>query len=403
MTQWHIAVREIRRNSLRSMLIALSVCTAAAVMTAVVLLILGINQSIRHTVKRLGADLMVIPEGEKVAKEFNEALITGKPTTFYLESTIADKLSRMPGIEQVSAQTFAETLTNARCCAGEFFIVGFDPESDFTVGPWLGRDMSYLPSDPGNWALVGDRILLRKGDTMNFYGTSFTVAGVLQPTSTGMDWTVYVPERALRKMVSDSTDRAEEPLRIPLGTFSAVFIKATPKADLIDLAERIEQSHPNAQVVLSSSVAKLARGQMSTIAGALLCVAAALWAMALLLSGIVFSQAVRERQSEIGLLMAKGAGRSFVFGLLAKESGCIALASSVLGCVVGLLAVVSSRQLLAQALGTSDALPTVTVTAALVAAFVGFGTAGGIIAALLPVRRLLKTEPYEAIKQGAIA
>jgi ABC-type lipoprotein release transport system permease subunit len=203
-------------------------------------------------------------------------------------------------------------------------------------------------------------------------------------------------------MVSDSKGRAEAPLRIPPNAFSAIFVKAAPETDLVDLAETIEQTHPNVQAVLSSSVAKLARGRMSTVAGVLLCVMAAIWAMALLLSGIVFSQVVRERQSEIGLLIAKGAERSFVFGLLAKESGCIALASSVLGCAIGLLAVISSHQLLAKVLGTSDALPTIAVTVTLVAAFVGFGTTSGIIAALLPVRRLLSTEPYEAIKQGAI-
>jgi ABC-type antimicrobial peptide transport system permease subunit len=203
-------------------------------------------------------------------------------------------------------------------------------------------------------------------------------------------------------MASDSNGRAEAPLRIPPDASSAIFVKAAPETDLVDLAETIEQIHPNVQAVLSSSVAKLARGRMSAVASMLLCVVAALWATALLLNGIVFSQVVRERQSEIGLLIAKGAERSFVFGLLAKESGCIALASSLLGCAVGLMAVASSHQLLTKALGVSDALPTVTVTVALVAVFVGFGAASGIIAALLPVHRLLKTEPYEAIKQGAI-
>ncbi|MHC4682577.1 MAG: ABC transporter permease [Planctomycetota bacterium] len=400
MTQWHIAIKEIRRNGLRSLLIAVSVCTAAAVLTAAVLLIIGINQGISHTVKRLGADLMVIPRGEKIAREFNDALITGRPATFYLEPSIAGDVSRMPDVVGVSAQTFAETLTNARCCAGEFFIVGFDPESDFTISPWLKKDLPTWSSGHHNWALVGDRILLREGGTIQLYGTCFTVAGVLEPTSTGMDWTVYVPDRVLRKMVSDSRIRAEAPLRISEGAVSAVFVKAAREADLIDLAERIEQAHPDVQAILSSSVAKLARGQMSTIAGVLVCVVIGLWGMALFLNGAVFFQAVRERQSEIGLLMAKGAERSFVFGILARESGAIAASSSAVGCTFGVLIVTSFRELLADALGTPDVHGAVGVTIILVVAFVALGTTGGVIAALLPVQPMLKAEPYEAIKRG---
>ncbi|MHC4144327.1 MAG: ABC transporter permease [Planctomycetota bacterium] len=403
MTQWYIALREISRNSLRSLLIALSVCIAATVMTAVVLLIIGVNQGINHTVGRLGADLMVVPGGEKIARQFNEALITGRPATFYFESSIGEKVRRVPGVVDVSAQTFAETLTNAKCCAGEFFIVGFDPESDFTISPWLVDDTLRLASTAQNWIIVGDRILLREGDTVEFYGTSFTVAGVLEPTSTGMDWTVYVPDEALRRMVSDSRAKAEAPLRIPDGAFSAVFVKADSGADLIDLAERIEQTDPNLQVVLSSSVAKLARGQMSTIAGVLICVVAALWVMALVLNGAIFSQAVRERHSEIGLLMAKGANRSFVFGMITKEAAAIAFTSSAVGCFVGVVTIVSFRALLAHLLGAPDVLPSFGMTILLIAAFVLLGTTSGVLAAMLPVWPVLKAEPYEAIKRGNAA
>lgn len=400
MTKWHIVIREIRRNGLRSVLMTVSVSVAAAVMTCVILLIAGVNQGITHTVGRLGADLMVVPKGEKIAKKFNEALITGRPATFYLESCVVEAILHIPDVVDVSAQTFAETLTNARCCAGEFFIVGFDPESDFVMSPWLKNKASRFSSEEQNWIIIGDRILLHEGDVVQFYGTSFTVAGVLEPTSTGMDWTIYVPDRALRKMVSDSRTKAEAPLRIPDGAFSAVFVKAAPETDLIDLAETIEQANPTVQTVLSSSVAKSARSQMSAITGILICIVAILWIMALILSGTVFTQAVRERQSEIGLLMAKGADRSFVFGLFAKEAGAIALGSSLVGCFVGLVIIASFQELLAHVLGAPNVLPVYWVTLALVVAFVGLGTTSGIIAALLPVWPLLKAEPLDAIRRG---
>lgn len=399
MNGWHLALSQIKRNPLRSSLMGLGVVIAAAVMTAVAILMAGVNQSLEKTSERLGADLMVVPRGETVARQFNQALISGDPATFYLDSSTVEKISNITGVEHTSSHTFVETLTNARCCAGRFFVVGFDPETDFTVTPWIIEDLT-KPTDEQNWMIVGDRILLRQGDSAEFYGTSFTVAAVLEPTGTGMDWTIYIPDTALRKMVSDSGTKAEMPLQISDGDVSAVFIKAAPGVDLIDLAETIEQTAPNTQAILSSTVAKVARGQLSGIAAILSSVVVGLWLMALALSGALFSMAVRERRSQIGLLAAKGADKRFVFAMLTKESFMVAAAASVSGCLIGLLVVISFRELLSGALGASDVLPTVATTSLFVGAFSILGTATAVATAIMPVAAILRIEPYEAIKQG---
>ena len=126
MNGWYLALSQIKRNPLRSGLMAIGVVIAAAVMTVVALLIAGVNEGLTNTAQRLGADLMVVPRGEKIAQQFNEALITGKPATFYLEQATVEKVSKVPGVTHASTHIFVETLTNARCCAGKFFIVGFN-------------------------------------------------------------------------------------------------------------------------------------------------------------------------------------------------------------------------------------------------------------------------------------
>ena len=401
MNGWHLALRQIKRNPLRSGLMAVGIVIAAAGMTAVALLMTGVNEGITNVAGRLGADVMVVPRGETIAEQFNEALITGKPATFYLEPSTVEKVSRVPGVDRTSSQVFVETLTNARCCAGQFFIVGFNPNTDFTVRPWLKNDLSSSSSETENWMIVGDRILLREGETAQFYGTSFTVAGVLEPTGTGMDWTIYISDQSLRQLVLTSRTDAEMPLRISAGNVSTVLIKAAPGTDLIDLAEKIEQVAPEAQAILSSSVAKLARRQLSGVVAVLGCVVAGLWVMALALNGVVFFMAVRERRSQIGLLVAKGASKGFIFGMLMKESVMIATAASVSGCVLGLFIVISFRALLSNALGASDVLPAPATTGAFVAAFSVLATATAVIAAIVPVIPILRTEPYEAIKAGS--
>ena len=403
MNQWTIAARQIKQNPLRSLLMAVGVALFALVIVSVSIIMVGINQSISQTVDRLGADIMLIPPGEQTATQFNEALITGKPTTFYLPHALAETVGKLEGVTKVTTQTYAQTLTNARCCAGNFFLIGFDRSSDFTVQPWLRQKVKPWPQDSEDWIVVGDRILLGLGDQVMLYGTRFTVAGVLGPTGTGMDWSIYCPDPALRRLVHTSATQAQSPLHIPEQQVSAIFIRAQAGTDLIDLAERLEQGHPDTQAVLSSSVGKLARNQLKVIALISLWVVGILWLIAALLSGVVFSQAVRERQGEIGLFLAKGAHRGFVLGMLTKESLIVSAASSLCGAVAALLIIASFQQLMATSLGVPSVLPHATVTMALVLGLCAFGTVSTLICSLLPALGMLRTDPYEAIKRGKTA
>lgn len=400
MNTWLIGIRQIQRNPYRSLLVAVAVAAASAVAVAVLIVMIGLQQDLRRATNRLGADLMVIPRGERYARQFNAALLTGEPASFYLSGDALDTINPIAGVEQVTPQTFAQTLTSARCCAGHFFVVGFNPQTDFTVTPWLKRP-SPAPSELGpGQAIVGDRILLRQGQTVSLYGTSFTVAGVLEPTGTGMDWTIYVTAAGLRQMASRSPAEAEQPLRLTEDAVSAVFVRAERGTDLIDLAERIERALPQAQAVLSSSVAASARGQMGTVSTVLLGTAAVIWLMVTVLCGVVFSQSVRERAGEIGLLLAKGASGRFVLRMLAQESILVVSLAGLAGGLLGGSAIVLSRDFLAGALGVMNLLPSPLVTMLLILCIGGLSTCSSVGAALIPVVHFLRSEPYEAVKRG---
>jgi putative ABC transport system permease protein len=397
---WWIGIRQLRRNPYRSLLVAFGVAAASAVAVAVLMVMAGLREDLHRTVDRLGADLMVIPRGEQYAQQFNQALLTGEPARFYMPDDVVESIRGVRDVVQVTAQTYAQTLINARCCAGMFWIVGFDPRTDFTVMPWVKDPLPAHAELGADQVLVGDRILLRPGQTVNLYGTSFTVAACLEPTGTGMDWTIYATEAGLRRMAEHSPAQAEQPLRLTANTVSAIFVRAVPGTDLIDLAERIERVAPRVQAVLSSSVAAATRGQMGAVSMVLLGTAAVIWLMATVLCGIVFSQSVRERAGEIGLLLAKGADSRLILRMLAQESMLVVSLASLAGGLLGISAVALSREVLAGALGVMDVLPGALTMALLIACIGVLSTSGSVGAALIPVVHLLRSEPYEAVKQG---
>jgi len=402
MTPWRLAVKQIRHNPLRCGLILASVSLAAMTLCGVIVLIAGADESIRRTVGQMGADLMVVPRGEDTARQFNELMISGKPASFYLPADSLRQIVETPGVAGASPQTFVETLSNASCCAGKFFLVGFDPNTDVTIQPWLKAPLPAGERLRGNWIVVGDRILLKPGDSVMFYGTEFTVAGVLEPTGMGMDWTVFLPDAAMRRMVADSGIKGERALPIRDRQVSAVFVKVRPDTDPIDLAERIEQDQPNLQAILSSTVVSEARRHLGGMRYILWALTGVVCTTAMLLCGILFAQSVRQRQAELGLLTAKGARRGFLFRLLLAESLTISLAGAAIGAILAVGVLAALRESLASMLGVLDILPPVSV-AMLYAAGLGAAVAlAATVATLAPARSVLRMEPYQAIRAGQV-
>ncbi len=57
------------------------------------------------------------------------------------------------------------------------------------------------------------------------------------------------------------------------------------------------------------------------------------WALTVVLTGLLFSLSVNERRRQIGLLRAVGANRHFIFKLFLAESGIMAVAGGLIGVV----------------------------------------------------------------------
>ncbi|MBT7070077.1 MAG: ABC transporter permease, partial [Anaerolineae bacterium] len=183
-TLYTLALQNLRRKPYRAVVIGLCVAVATGSLFAATIVLRGVQHSLTVGRARLGADLIIVPDGYELPAQ--EAFITGQPSTFYMPDDLNGNIAALPGVQQTSAQVFVETLSNASCCIGEFFLVGFEPETDFTISPWLATHLGGETLDDFD-IIVGDRILLREGETVIFYGTAFSVVGVLEKTGMGID------------------------------------------------------------------------------------------------------------------------------------------------------------------------------------------------------------------------
>ena len=134
------AFKNIRGSGFRSLAIFLAVMGVAGFLLATTLIIAGAQYSLNSGLKRLGADILVVPAGAETKVE--TALLMGKPTNIWMPQSNLQTVADIPGVASVSPQIYLNSLYGASCCAvSEMFMVVYDPATDFTVTPWLEKNL----------------------------------------------------------------------------------------------------------------------------------------------------------------------------------------------------------------------------------------------------------------------
>jgi len=233
----YLVRKGLKARAFRSVVTVLCVSFVIGTLFSATLLTRGVEDSINAGVGRLGADVLVIPAGTESEAQQN-ILLTTSPTAFYMDRSVVSKVAAVEGVQEVSAQVYAVSLVAASCCGySNTFLVGFDPETDFTVYPWLKMHLTEpLEKDD---IIVGASIPSLIGQEVPFFGHIFTVAGKLDPTGTAMDDTVFIVQDTLYKMAEESPVKALQPLNISRNQISCILVKTEPDVPPINVSRYI--------------------------------------------------------------------------------------------------------------------------------------------------------------------
>lgn len=388
-----LTLYNLLRKPGRSGTAVVAVTLAAAVAFAGSLIGSGVAHAVRAGMARLGADLMVVPRGSVSAT--HTALVMGEPVSFYMPGSVTGQVAAVPGVKAVSAQTYVETLASASCCTGRLFLVGFDPTTDFTVQPWLYRQLGRSLAQ--GEIIVGAHILTAVPGTMKFYGTDYTVVGQLDATGMGMDETVFLPAPSVAAMAANSAKRAEKPLVIPDVSVSAVMVKLTDPTRADEMAGAIEAAVPSVSVVTGGQVTRGVSQDLSDLMSWLLPIAGGVLLVAVLLFAVLFAAIAAERAREIGLLRAIGATQAQAVAALVGEALLLGAIGGALGTGIGL----GLYSLFQKAILMDFGLPFLWPSAWQLAGIGALVTAGAALvaggAAAWPAWRIAGLEPHFAI------
>lgn len=121
-------IRNISRNPIYSLFLFIPVVLISFMLFGGIIIDQSLQKGMNNMEKRLGADLMIVPEGAK--EDASDMILEGAGKSFYFSKSVYEDISKIDGVEKVTPQFFLKSLS-ADCCSSEVEI------QKNTVGGWL--------------------------------------------------------------------------------------------------------------------------------------------------------------------------------------------------------------------------------------------------------------------------
>jgi putative ABC transport system permease protein len=388
--------RGVRRRTFRNLATVLTFAMVTGSLLSAYFLVGGAENSAQVGMSRLGADLLVVPEEYQSATD--AIILAGHPSTFFFNASELDGVQYVPGVDKVAPQTYVATL-NAACCAFPTQLVAFNSTKDFTITPWLqesiGRPLQKDEIILGS-AYIGGAV----GFHLVFYGHDFIIAGILEPTGTGVDQSVFIQDTDAWEMAKESVTLAVKPLTLRPGEVSSLLVKLTPGSDAEEVAAAIKRQVPGSSVITSNHMARQINDKLAGTVGSLYLTAGAVTLVSVPLIATVSTMVANERRREVGLLRAMGAKKRFVFSVVLIEAVILASIGALVGTLATGLLIALFKDLITTSLEIPFLWPSPWELGWQVGSVAVLATAIGALAALYPAIRASQLEPYEAIRSG---
>jgi putative ABC transport system permease protein len=304
----------------------------------------------------------------------------------------------------MSPQLYVSTLNLPELSPAPVDIYGIDPETDFTIRPWLQKPLDN-PLKPGE-VMVGHEVAGDVSTRISVGGQTYTIAGRLDPTQSTIDRTIFLrlddayTLAATKGIVSDSDPR------ITPGDVNAVLIRDSPGEDLDIVGTRIKRifsSSPEYKyisVIGRHFTLNPVAEDIQAIPGLLNLISAFVVIIALPLIALIAAMVAHERQREIGLLKAMGAKRNIVFFLVITESLVLAAIGGIAGVGVSLItfSLLNMQGLLNSALQVSFHMPAPADIGQMAGLALFVVIVIGSISSLWPAYRSSMMNTYDAIR-----
>ena len=314
---------------------------------------------------------------------------------------VADQIRDLDGVAAAAAEVQMIFDPTANAFGGAQTIVGTVAGSDnghetFEIRAAQGR----LPTaaDEGSMVIALGSDMARQqsagiGDTIEVRGERFEVVGILEPTLTTPDTSVFVPLSAAQLLFHKILPAPVQDAIPADQLISQVVVYPDPGTDPAALAALIKERVKNVKTLTGAEFDKQI-GSATAIFNAIIIGVAII---SLVVGGLsvinTMAMSVAERTREIGIKRAIGGSRRRIIRELVTEAAVIGFIGGVIGLVLGAIVVVFANEA-----GRSSGTILFDLTPGTAIFAVAFSTILGMVAGVIPAWSAARLDPVEALR-----
>ena len=389
-------IKDIQRHAFLNACLLATVVILSVMLFSVTVISVSLKKGMGNMRKRLGADIMLVPKGEREKAE--NMLLEGSRSNFYFEGEVYEKVQSIDGISDSTSQCFLKSLS-ADCCSSEVQIVFFDPESDFVVGPWI--ETEYKQKLSGDAVIVGSDIVSEDGK-IKLFGQEYAIASQMARTGTALDSSVYLSTDAKAELLKNAEEK---------GSF---LTEEQKKGDILSsIFINVDGSHTTEQVIDSAhktigdifdvvypkKLHESLSGSLGKITGVVNVISLSLGILLVAILLIINSIIMKGRKSEIALLRVLGHRKKDLIRKLLSEMGLISLAGALGGSLLGALIVIPFGRYIGKSLDMPYLGPGIASVLVQILLIVGIVILIVFLASVFFIIHTTNTEPYLALRK----
>ncbi|MBP5494903.1 MAG: ABC transporter permease [Lachnospiraceae bacterium] len=329
---FRIAGKNIKAGNFKNVSIIILIAFTAFFLFGGNLIVYGMSEGLNQVRQRLGADLIIVPAGK--GREISGILLEGEAGFFYLDNDLVSKVSETEGVKNVTGQYYFASAA-ATCCdsAKPIEIIGYDPDTDFVIRPWIEKKINRKLDD--NAIVIGSDIDLKENNTIKLYDEYYPVIAQLDKTGTSMDQSVYTTKdtiikirRSALKKGFDFFSGEEDEI---INQISSILVQVDEGSDLRAISRAIESNAGEVEVVEVNSTLNAISSTLNSIKEFFFVFAILFLAMASTTLFIVYYMCAGERKKEFSLMRMIGMTRAKVLSVVLTENILQGLAGSIAG------------------------------------------------------------------------
>jgi putative ABC transport system permease protein len=352
----NISIKNLKRRPGRTLALTVLVVFLAFSSLGGSLLMYGLKSGLGNLESKLGADIMVVPYEATTKSTFSDMILQGNPGYFYMSDNIVQKINTYDGIGEISSQFYLAS-TSSGCCDYKVQIIGYDPDTDFTITPWLKDNYSGAVNDYE--IVVGNQLNAFPGDTLRFFDVTCTVVAKLDETGSYLDTAVYANMNTIRAMIQGAKDNGMHTFDDvnPDNLVSSVLINVADGYSIEEVLNNINIHTKKAEAVRTQNMLSDVSEGLTNISGLISGLLVAVWLISLIVLCIIFSMIGNERKKEFAILRGMGASRRELSGIMIKEAFYVSLLGSLIGAVFASLVMVLFGSIIRSSLKLPFMLP----------------------------------------------